>query len=779
MNARRFIFALLLLAAPAGAQTLANLAESQRDCAVCHLEWTTDFNRPGAVLLMDKPTISMASRETTCLGCHDGSVRDSRRKVWQEQSHKTGVTPPASMQIPAKLPLEDGKIACRTCHTAHNVPGSPDLSNTFFLRVQNDQSQLCRTCHTDKEATAMRGSHPLGKETFTAPAVLTSAGAKVGPQGHELICQSCHEAHGSKADKLLVMPAGDNTLCISCHETLHPGRWTSDAAHTHPVNAPLTSEAERQAIHDLGTHAGPNQTLACLSCHKLHNGQPNNTLLADTLTESKLCLRCHPDRSTVAGTAHDLRKSAPTTRNVLGQTALESGPCGGCHVPHQFARSPIPAPGDPTGQCTTCHAAGRLAAKDAVHFNHPDQVARSKLPANPALAVSLDSADPTRASLTCMTCHDPHLAGNQKFLRKTPDQLCASCHEQSQTLAGSHDFTTHATAKNALGQTAAQTGKCGFCHDVHKGNGAILWVATPNTPANAAELCTQCHSAAGVASKHPVPGYSHPTDVAAANVSMPLPLFDARGQRVDQHGTVQCASCHNPHSDTTQSQKMLRVAGRTSDLCIRCHEDKTSVKGGKHDAHANPAWSGKQVGGEGKASAPEGKASTDDTCMACHLAHTQDANRKEKLWSGPMDATAVTANEQRCLGCHDNNIAPRPQIPVHPTVVFGLINSAGVTPPPGGYLPSQQSFPCGTCHQPHGAASAGTSVMASIAATQPAEMALKTRSAARTMLRPSVANEVCATCHGSDAQRVFLYYHRARQRKDVQNIQQQVGALQQ
>ena len=57
------VFALsIAIAVQAGAQTLQNLAESRRDCAVCHLEWSVDFDNPRAVLLMDKPNISMAPR---------------------------------------------------------------------------------------------------------------------------------------------------------------------------------------------------------------------------------------------------------------------------------------------------------------------------------------------------------------------------------------------------------------------------------------------------------------------------------------------------------------------------------------------------------------------------------------------------------------------------------------------------------------------------------------------------------------------------------------------
>jgi predicted CXXCH cytochrome family protein len=756
------IFAMLLLVGPVMGQNLPGLAESQRDCAVCHLEWSPEFGKSGQPLLIDKPILSTAAREETCLGCHDGSILDSRKKVWQEQSHKTGQVPPVSMKVPANLPLENGKVACRTCHTAHNVPGSPNLSNIFFLRMPNEKSQLCMTCHTDKQSTAMIASHPLGKANLSTPAILTSAGAKMGPKGNELICQSCHEAHGSKADKLLVMPAGDNALCITCHAAMHPDRWGAQAAsYNHPVNAPLKTEAQRQAIRDMKTHAGPNDTLACLSCHRLHNGPLNGRLLADTTTDSKLCLRCHADRASVANTVHDLRKSAPTTRNVLGQTIAESGPCGGCHLPHQSARDPMPMAGDPTGQCTTCHSTGRLAAKNAPHFNHPGDVGKDKLPGDLKLAVFTDKNHPGRASLVCTTCHDPHLAGGTKFLRKTPDELCASCHEQSQTLVGSHDFTQHPDARNGLGQTASESGKCGFCHDVHKGDGPLLWTATDKAPATPAELCTQCHSESGVAAKHQAPAYGHPLGVSAANRAWALPMFDSHGQRVDDHGTVQCASCHNPHSNSTQSNRMLRVTGTTSDLCLRCHDDKSSLILTRHDAAANPAWAAKKIG--------------DDRCMACHLAHTNDAARREKLWAGPIDPTAVTANEQRCLGCHDNQNAPRPDIPVHPNVVFSLLDTAASRLPPGTYLPDQRSFACGVCHQPHGSNADDLKVLKAVAATQPTGTALQLCSAARPMIKENVATDICATCHGSDASRVFLYYHRPRQRQAVQMLQQPNG----
>ncbi|MGD0464321.1 MAG: cytochrome c3 family protein [Tepidisphaeraceae bacterium] len=943
MNLRRLNLVLALLigiAVQARAQTLQNMVESRRDCAVCHLEWSVDFDKPGAVLLMDKPTVSMASRETTCLGCHDGSVRDSRKKVWQEQSHKTGVKPPPTMTIPTGLPLEDGKLACRTCHTAHNLPGAEDLSSTFFLRVDNDQSQLCRICHAEKADGPTHGSHPVGPMPVAMPGNLLAAGAKSGPKGQELICQSCHAAHGSQADKLLVLTASDNALCISCHEKLRPGQWGA-AGHTHPVSAPLSTDVQRQAIREMGTHAGSRNTLACLSCHRLHDSPAKAKLLADTLSNSKLCLRCHPDQASVAATLHDLRKTAPTTRNSLGQTAQDSGPCSACHTPHQTAQAPVVAKGDPTGACQACHAEGRLAAaKGATHFNHPDDLSRANLPEGLSLSVAPGKTNPERVQLTCMTCHNPHDAARPRFLRDRPDQLCGACHvEQTRTLAGSHDFTHRPTVRNGLGKSVEETGKCGFCHNVHHGNGPAIWIATKTAPATAADMCVQCHNKTGLAADHPAPLFSHPTGIVSTTArpaAVPLPLFDAAGQRVESHGLVQCASCHNPHADSGKSSLMLRVPGNTSDLCLRCHAEKSTLFGGIHDSMANPAWPGVSAGkdlcmachrahandptrklwavtpasgaatadgvciachrkngwavatdGEATPSTPapavgammhpqimpvarstsdastadaiplvgdcplplvpaigsesrtrigcetchnphagrgersllrspdpslpervcfqchkseatldqsmhaknvlaRSPANTDPTspanskllCAPCHAVHAVDGSQRDKLWASRLDFSAVTPNEQRCLGCHDDQTARRPSIPEHPSVAFGLLKwSAAPSSHLPEYLPTERSIPCGVCHLPHGNKNAGQVPVLAAGTMLSPEQLITLRGAAKPMMRPSVAHDLCATCHGGDADRVFLYYHHSQQRQDIKALQDPTGSL--
>ncbi len=174
--------------------------ESRRDCVICHLEWADAFDRPGANLLIDRPPAPLVAEAETCLGCHDGSVGDARLRVWAENGHRTGMVPPATMQVPEVLPLKDGRIACRTCHTAHGGTGPQTIETIVFLRVPNESGQLCQSCHTGMTKGPAGGTHTLGSMPWPIPQELLDAGAKAGPAEYRLICQTCHTAHGAAQD---------------------------------------------------------------------------------------------------------------------------------------------------------------------------------------------------------------------------------------------------------------------------------------------------------------------------------------------------------------------------------------------------------------------------------------------------------------------------------------------------------------------------------------------------------------------------------------------------
>ena len=102
-----------------------------------------------------------------CLGCHDGvtapdvytsahatmfgdQVGNERLGTTGQSSHPVGIEYPVAVKgyrpraevEAAGLPLPDGHIQCATCHDAHNARRIPRM-----LRVSNDRSRLCLTCH--------------------------------------------------------------------------------------------------------------------------------------------------------------------------------------------------------------------------------------------------------------------------------------------------------------------------------------------------------------------------------------------------------------------------------------------------------------------------------------------------------------------------------------------------------------------------------------------------------------------------------------------------------
>jgi predicted CXXCH cytochrome family protein len=729
------------------------------------LDWAEPFDRPAAKLLIDRPTKPQAADPDACLGCHDGSVADSRRSVWVEHGHRVGQKPTDKVTVPADMPLEDGKMTCRTCHSAH-APGRgvPDFTNIVFVRMPKGGGELCAQCHPQKAEPPEKGTHPLGAMPFALPDKLKHEGARSG--GHEqknLTCQTCHMAHGPRADHLLVLGTESSQLCLACHEKLRPTMWHEAAEREHPPNPPLTTAAQKKTIKDLGTRTGPGDTLICLSCHRMHHGQSGRYMLAAPAEQSKLCISCHPDRQRVVGSPHDLRKTRPDDKNRLNQTPQQAGPCGSCHSFHRYARQPTPSDHDPNGLCTTCHKVG--ADKHSVTFAHPTALAAGAVPKDNTLALHHRKDDPTRLSMRCSTCHDPHETDRRQFLRIQGDALCANCHGQKvKGLAGKHDFAASADLRNAQGHNAAQVGKCGFCHAVHEATGPAMWIATRSTPQTPDDLCLQCHREGGLATNKPATKLRHPTGPSARPATRPadpdIVLFSKEGHK-SPDGFVACGSCHDIHGDSTRLRAMLRSSGPTSQLCVKCHADQGRLRGGQHDALANKEWGTLKDRGE-------------DLCASCHKAHSNDLAKG--LWT-VAPAWARSGTDARCVACHPGHAASgagpiAPGAMLHPTAVaqshgLPLVKPAGAA----------ASMGCATCHDPH-ASAAKARLLRVKDGDAPAHLCLRCHAGARpldhSMHAPDALKEnrkespTCGPCHAvhavGDSQRRRLWAWKVDQR---------------
>jgi predicted CXXCH cytochrome family protein len=596
---------LLQLLAPAAspAQVASLQADSARGCAVCHLSWSPGFRESGAVLLMDRPQDTLVSASDTCLGCHDGSVGDSRRRVWLDHGHEVGIAPPPGMNVPEQLPLTGGRLDCRTCHSAHPGTGPETLATTVFIRVPNERGQLCCMCHTSQDPAVAAGQHFMGRMAAPARAERRPPHAVDGPHGGEVTCLSCHTPHGGAADLLLSAGAAD--LCTGCHAQ------TIDAANGHPMG--------------------------------LASGR-------------------------------------------LGPTAVFSG-------------------------------AGLLAAE----------------------------------SSSCLACHRMHAAGTaySPLLGAATDDLCAACHAQiSERLAGAHDFRAHPDLRNAFDAGAAQAGRCGFCHSMHRALGPALWAATTPAPALPDEFCSLCHTFGGLAPAHVASALAHPRRASPAAARSGLPLFDEQCRR-SHTGELACATCHDPHGNSRLNRNLLRTAhpAPPEKVCSRCHPQAMQVERSLHSRGLLDNYF-----------VQAGLPQVPSTCGPCHVTHGRTPNGDS--WAGPRAAGAGFPDASRCLGCHGpRSSVPAPAAPPHPRIALGGINpldSPSFMPLIGaqGEMSAEGWISCRTCHLPHGRTDAEFLNASDELSRFPTHLR-----AFKPMLRPYIVPNLCSACHGAEGLYRFLNYH--------------------
>ncbi len=689
--------------------------QQARGCTICHYEWMQPFAEGRDSTLAPRPAARanepFVSSSEMCLSCHDGSVDDSRRRVWDDHGHRTGVKPPAGMTVPSHLPLVDGVVACRTCHSAHgNEAAQADFRRAVVLRVANTAGELCGSCHTDKLGGPRFGTHPTGGMPWEIPAALVAAGAKVGPNPRELTCQVCHTPHGAKFDHLLVMETTSSQLCLTCHDQMRPGMFRPGGHMEHPL-APLVNPDQAAVIHELGTRLGPGGELVCLSCHKLHHGRGGRFLLADELSEGQMCLRCHTERQAMLGTSHDLRTNFPEERNRLGMTPADGGPCSACHLFHRYARAPAPGVGDDVGHCLSCHSDGACAEKKTLSgLDHP--------------------------SPRCTTCHDPHETKAGHFLRESPAQLCTTCHaEQAAIAGGAHDSTSKSPAWCALTDRAGD--RCLSCHRPHGDAAHGLWRVAPVADAAMPDAaCIACHPDAAASSG--TLALLHPQTAADGRLdSVALPLV----QRADGGNAIGCYTCHDPHGGATRAGALLRTADVHGgiDLCVSCHTDMRQVVVTAHSAAAMT-----QHGFSAQA------------CGPCHQVHGDPKLIKpDLLWPTALAAADAPASDAQCVGCHRaDGGAKAPRIATHPDVpLFDPLASTGGGLPlfdAAGRRDPVGKIGCPTCHLPHGRPMPDLPLDAQRTPELRAQ---------RIQLRPFDPPNACTACHGADALWRFLYFH--------------------
>ncbi len=633
-------------------QAAVRLPSANRECASCHIMWLSEFKRKDVSTLIPynpKPVMKsgkqdVASTDPMCFSCHDGFVLESRF-LWEgnKHSHPTGQKPSRKISIPRLngknvLPLnDDGKIYCGTCHSAHGVDWEQN-ETAVFMRIANEDGQLCVTCHKVKTRGPKHGFHPLKRKIQKLlnkpPRKLMEAGARFANNGH-VICQSCHKPHGAEEKKLLLVKNDKSQLCGECHIN----RYSKSLAHAgqsgnHPINIKPKNAKIPDSMMQRGSKLSKTGEIICQTCHRPHQAEPETSLLVKKNIKDSLCQDCHADKRQVSGSKHDMRLAAKNSKNIRNQVAGNSGPCSACHVPHKgtgakmWAR-PLKLPDmfrqdSMASLCLSCHTKDGLAKKHTVgQFSHPVGIPVSKLKKTIALPTFSDNGikwqDVIKGKVSCASCHDPHqwdpndinhkaLPGEKgdatnRFLRIANNEelaLCKSCHEEKWSITNTkHDMRRMAPhAKNIAGQTADESGICGSCHLVHNANGNHLWARADISGQNTSYIaCLGCHNKKGLGKKKTPGNHSHPLNVDIKNLGIsatpdnweidqkktdypetrlvPLPLFDASGKPASKNGLVGCGSCHDPHTWSTQSN-MTKGNGNMANKNLTQQEGNTS-----------------------------------------------------------------------------------------------------------------------------------------------------------------------------------------------------------
>lgn len=264
------------------------------------------------------------------------------------------------------------------------------------------------------------------------------------------------------------------------------------------------------------------------------------------------------NKALIVGSAHDLTDiTDPGGAGVaIGMDGSFTQVCAFCHIPHGFDTQ------DPGGgSFTTANRNGELL------WNHqlsagvtytPYTSDTLKAPAN-----ALDGTTPEQFySLACLSCHDGQTAVNAVY--RVPMQISD---------AGD-------------GSDAASTGGlAGFVTGI--GTGPVLMGAIDSTRVIGTDLSNDhpvninyaTALTAGDTGLWDITAAGQSATIGVANATPGVALTAVRtytisnGQQVPEpilfNDTVQCASCHNPHS--TQYDAFLRDTLDGSQLCLDCH----------------------------------------------------------------------------------------------------------------------------------------------------------------------------------------------------------------
>ena len=218
---------------------------SSHSCETCHGTGKAHVDAGGGKgSMITIKGLSKEKQTEMCQQCHDRG----NKTEWQGSLHETR------------------GLACQDCHSVHSA-GSDKA------QLKTSETDLCFTCHKQKQAQFFRASHHPIREG-------------------KMECSDCHNPHAVQEAKRVDLAAITET-CYLCHaEKRGPFLWE---------HIPVRED--------------------CMTCHEPHG---SNHMKMLKVKEPFLCQRCHSD-TRHPGTLYDQTQRNNDTNRLYGRS------CTNCH----------------------------------------------------------------------------------------------------------------------------------------------------------------------------------------------------------------------------------------------------------------------------------------------------------------------------------------------------------------------------------------------------------------------------------------------------------------
>jgi predicted CXXCH cytochrome family protein len=318
----------------------------------------------------------------------------------------------------------------------------------------------------------------------------------------------------------------------------------------------------------------------------------------------------------------------------------------------------------------------------------------------------------------CIFCHTPHSA----------DPIAPLWNHELPTMV----YTPYSSS--TMGSTPGQpTGSSKVCLSCHDGTIALGRLFRSTLPGAGGKIKGRANLTTDLSDDHPI-SFDYTRNLAAENSELADPTtLKSAGVKLDNHGQLQCTTCHDPHG--TEFPQFLVADNAFSGLCIICHI-KDGWQASSH-ATSTATWNG-----SGTDPWPHSDMETvaENGCESCHTSH--QAGRPERLLN-------FFNEEDNCLVCHGGNAAGKNiEVDLQKAYTHSVSSYLQIHDPDEDALTMPRHVECQDCHNPH-MASAGSAPAPGISPVQAGVRGI-TDAGAR-VDQADYEYETCFSCHSDNA----------------------------